>query len=155
MLSDNLRRIEDALMGVYQLALRDTPVGTGINAALGFAVTVASEITKFAGLPQSNRKRISEYVNRSLMLVTALAPVIGYDKASKIAHHASEHDLTLKQAARALGIVDEPTFDRPSQGDEAVCRSNLTQTARRRCSWRLWIWERLRELSRSPCSGHT
>ena len=61
---------------------------------------------------QPNRTKIGEYVNRSLMLVTALAPVIGYDKASKIAHHASEHDLTLKQAALALGVVDEQTFDR-------------------------------------------
>src|SRR6476659_6376728 len=61
---------------------------------------------------QPNRKKIAEYVSRSLMLVTALAPVIGYDKASKIAHHASEHDLTLKQAALQLGFVDEPTFDR-------------------------------------------
>jgi fumarate hydratase class II len=59
-----------------------------------------------------NRKKIAEYVERSLMLVTALAPVIGYDKASKIAHHALEHDLTLKQAALQLGFVDEATFDR-------------------------------------------
>jgi fumarate hydratase, class II len=61
---------------------------------------------------QPNRKKISEYVDRSLMLVTALAPVIGYDKASKIAHHAMERDLTLKQAALELGVVDEQTFDR-------------------------------------------
>ncbi len=59
-----------------------------------------------------NRKKISEYVQRSLMLVTALAPVIGYDKASAIAHFAAEHDLTLKEAARQLGHVDEATFDR-------------------------------------------
>jgi fumarate hydratase class II len=59
-----------------------------------------------------NRKKIAEYVDRSLMLVTALAPVIGYDKASRIAHHALEHDLTLKQAALQLGFVDETTFDR-------------------------------------------
>jgi len=51
-------------------------------------------------------------VDRSLMLVTALAPVIGYDKASRIAHHALEHDLTLRQAALQLGFVDEATFDR-------------------------------------------
>jgi len=61
---------------------------------------------------EPNRKKIKEYVNRSLMLVTALAPVIGYDKASKIAHHAMEHDLTLKEAALGLGFVDEATFDR-------------------------------------------
>jgi len=246
MLSDDLERIEDALGGVYKLALGGTAVGTGINAAPGFAEAAVAEIAKFTGLPffsgpnkfalqgahdalvqlsgtlrtlavslykiandirllacgpragfaellipenepgssimpgkvnptqaealtmiavqvmandvavgfggaggylemnvykplmianitqsitllsdgctnfrkfliegtQPNRKKIAEYVNRSLMLVTALAPVIGYDKASKIAHHASEHDLTLKQAALQLGFVDEPTFDR-------------------------------------------
>jgi len=246
MLSDDLERIEDALGGVYKLALGGTAVGTGINAAPGFAEAAVAEIAKFTGLPffsgpnkfalhgahdalvqlsgtlrtlavslykiandirllacgpragfaellipenepgssimpgkvnptqaealtmiavqvmandvavgfggaggylemnvykplmianitqsitllsdgctnfrkfliegtQPNRKKIAEYVSRSLMLVTALAPVIGYDKASKIAHHASEHDLTLKQAALQLGFVDEPTFDR-------------------------------------------
>jgi len=59
-----------------------------------------------------NRKRIAEYVQRSLMLVTALAPVIGYDKASQIAHYALDHDLTLREAALALGFVDTQTFDR-------------------------------------------
>ena len=59
-----------------------------------------------------NVKKINEYVERSLMLVTALAPVIGYDKASKIAHHAMEHDLTLKAAALQLGFVSEAEFDR-------------------------------------------
>jgi fumarate hydratase class II len=59
-----------------------------------------------------NVKKIKEYVERSLMLVTALAPVIGYDKASKIAHHAMEHDLTLKTAALELGFVSEADFDR-------------------------------------------
>jgi fumarate hydratase class II len=59
-----------------------------------------------------NLKRIKEYVDRSLMLVTALAPVIGYDKASKIAHHAMDHDLTLKAAALDLGFVTETEFDR-------------------------------------------
>ena len=46
------------------------------------------------------------------MLVTALAPVIGYDKASKIAHHAMDNDLTLKEAALDLGYVTEAEFDR-------------------------------------------
>jgi len=59
-----------------------------------------------------NLKKIKEYVDRSLMLVTALAPVIGYDKASKIAHHAMDHDLTLKAAALKLGFVTEEEFDR-------------------------------------------
>src|SRR6266852_2485745 len=59
-----------------------------------------------------NLKKIKEYVDRSLMLVTALAPVIGYDKASKIAHHAIDNDLTLKAAALTLGVVTEDEFDR-------------------------------------------
>jgi fumarate hydratase, class II len=59
-----------------------------------------------------NLKKIKEYVDRSLMLVTALSPVIGYDKASKIAHYAYDNDLTLKQAALKLGYVSESEFDR-------------------------------------------
>jgi len=59
-----------------------------------------------------NLKKIHEYVERSLMLVTALSPVIGYDKASKIAHYALDNDLTLKQAALKLGFVSEDEFDR-------------------------------------------
>jgi fumarate hydratase, class II len=59
-----------------------------------------------------NLKKISEYVERSLMLVTALSPVIGYDKASRIAHYAADNDLTLKAAALKLGFVTEAEFDR-------------------------------------------
>ena len=59
-----------------------------------------------------NLKKIKEYVDRSLMLVTALAPVIGYDKASKIAHYAMDNDLTLKAAALTLDLVNEEEFDR-------------------------------------------
>jgi fumarate hydratase class II len=59
-----------------------------------------------------NLKKINEYVTRSLMLVTALSPVIGYDKASKIAHFAMDNDLTLKEAALELGFVSEAEFDR-------------------------------------------
>jgi fumarate hydratase, class II len=51
---------------------------------------------------QPNLKKIKTYVDESLMLVTALSPVIGYDKASKIAHYALDNDLTLKQAALKL-----------------------------------------------------
>jgi fumarate hydratase class II len=59
-----------------------------------------------------NLKKIKEYVDRSLMLVTALSPVIGYDKSSKIAHYALDNDLTLKDAAMKLGFVTEDEFDR-------------------------------------------
>jgi fumarate hydratase, class II len=58
-----------------------------------------------------NEKRIAMFVQNSLMLVTALSPVIGYDKASKIAHKALDEETTLKQAALATGWIDEKTFD--------------------------------------------
>ena len=246
MLTDNVERIEDALKGVYRLALGGTAVGTGINAAPGFGEAAAAEIGKLTNLPfvsapnkftvqgahdalvhssgalrtlavslykiandirlmscgpragfaeltipanepgssimpgkvnptqaeamtmiavqvmandvavgfggaggylemnvykpliifnvthsvtimtdgctnfrkflvegtKPNLKKIKEYVDRSLMLVTALSPVIGYDKASKIAHYALDNDLTLKQAALKLGFVTEQEFDR-------------------------------------------
>ena len=59
-----------------------------------------------------NLEQIKTYVDRSLMLVTALAPVIGYDKASRIAHHAMDGNLTLKEAALGLGYVTDAEFDR-------------------------------------------
>jgi fumarate hydratase class II len=61
---------------------------------------------------EPNLKQISNFVERSLMLVTALSPVIGYDKASKVAHYALDHDLTLKEAALKLGAVSAAEFDR-------------------------------------------
>jgi fumarate hydratase class II len=57
-------------------------------------------------------KHINTFVERSLMLVTALSPVIGYDKASQVAHHALDHDLTLKEAALQLRAVSAAEFDR-------------------------------------------
>jgi fumarate hydratase class II len=59
-----------------------------------------------------NLKKIKEHVERSLMLVTPLAPVIGYDQATKIAHHAMDNDLTLREAALELGLVTAEEFDR-------------------------------------------
>ena len=246
MLSDNIERTEDALKGVYRLALGGTAVGTGINAAPGFAEAAAAEIAKLTVLPfisapnkftvqgahdalvqlsgtfrtlavslykigndirlmscgpragfaelvipenepgssimpgkvnptqaealtmicvqvmandvavgfggasgylemnvykplmifnimhsitimadgctnfrkfliegtRPNLTKIKEYVDRSLMLVTALAPVIGYDNASKIAHYALDNGLPLKAAALQLGFVTEAEFDR-------------------------------------------
>jgi fumarate hydratase class II len=61
---------------------------------------------------EPNLRQIGHFVERSLMLVTALSPVIGYDEASKLAHYALDHDLTLKEAALRLGAVSESEFDR-------------------------------------------
>ena len=61
---------------------------------------------------RADRGRIERYVRESLMLVTALSPAIGYDKAAEIAHRAHADDLTLREAALALGYVTAEEFDR-------------------------------------------
>jgi fumarate hydratase class II len=61
---------------------------------------------------EPNRERISQQLERSLMLVTALAPHIGYDKAAEIAKKAHKEGSTLRAAAAALGYVTEQDFDR-------------------------------------------
>ena len=61
---------------------------------------------------KANLKQIKESVNQSLMLVTALTPVIGYDKASKIAHLAHKKEITLKEATLELGYLTPEEFDR-------------------------------------------
>jgi fumarate hydratase, class II len=60
---------------------------------------------------QLNERKLTEDIDRSVMMVTALSPVIGYDQASVISHYAIDHDLTLKQAALAKGVSEE-LFDR-------------------------------------------
>jgi fumarate hydratase class II len=70
----------------------------------------------------ANRERIGELVDRSLMLVTALAPEIGYDNAAKIAKHAHQQGQTLKQAGLELGLVDEATFDRVVRPEAMIGR---------------------------------
>jgi fumarate hydratase class II len=74
---------------------------------------------------QLNEKKIAEYLGNSLMLVTALSPVIGYDSASKIAHLAHRDGSTLRDAAIASGLIAPETFDKvvvPAEmvGDSAV-----------------------------------
>jgi fumarate hydratase, class II len=71
---------------------------------------------------EPDRARIADLVGRSLMLVTALAPEIGYDNAAKIAKHAHHEGLTLKEAGLALGLIDEATFDRVVRPETMVGR---------------------------------
>ena len=60
-----------------------------------------------------NQPKLKEDIDRSVMMVTALSPVIGYDKAAAISYYAIDNDLTLKRAALAKG-VDEELYDRGS-----------------------------------------
>jgi fumarate hydratase class II len=75
------------------------------DGARSFAVHCVAGIT-------ANEARIREGLERSLMLVTALTPHIGYDRAAQIAKHAHAHGLTLRQAALSLGHVTGEEFDR-------------------------------------------
>ncbi len=71
---------------------------------------------------EANERQIKDLVDRSLMLVTALAPAIGYDNAAKIAKNAHEKGLTLKESGLALGLVDEATFDKYVRPEDMVGR---------------------------------
>ena len=79
------------------------------------AKTIADSCNSFTDFllkdVKPNRKKINRYVHESLMLVTALSPVIGYDQAAKMAHYAFEHDLSLKEANKKLQLIDEKAFD--------------------------------------------
>jgi fumarate hydratase, class II len=71
---------------------------------------------------EADEQRIADLLDRSLMLVTALAPEIGYDNAATIAKHAHKEGVTLKQAGLELGLVDEETFDRLVKPETMVGR---------------------------------
>jgi fumarate hydratase, class II len=71
---------------------------------------------------EPDEERIAELVAKSLMLVTALAPEIGYDNAAKIAKHAHKTGQTLKAAGIELGLVDEATFDRVVRPEKMLGR---------------------------------
>jgi fumarate hydratase class II len=68
----------------------------------------------------ANEGRIETLLDQSLMLVTALTPAIGYDRACAIAKHAHNHQLSLKEAALILGELSAEEFDRWVQPDQMV-----------------------------------
>jgi fumarate hydratase class II len=127
----NPTQCEALAMVAVQVMANDVAVGMGggggylemnvykplmIHAILQSARIMSDGCANFARFlvdgMEPNEKRIAQFVERSLMLVTALSPVIGYDKASHAAHHAFGHDMTLKQACLDLGYVSETDFDR-------------------------------------------
>ena len=101
------------LQGHFELNVFKPMIGANILRSIGLLAQGMRLFTEHAldGL-QPNTARIAELVDRSLMLVTALAPEIGYDNAAKIAKHAHTKGLTLREAALDLKLVDEATFDR-------------------------------------------
>jgi fumarate hydratase class II len=69
---------------------------------------------------EADEVQIAASLNRSLMLITALTPAIGYDRASAIARHAHRHGLSLREAALALGLISGEEFDRWMRPQEMV-----------------------------------
>jgi fumarate hydratase class II len=101
------------LQGHLELNVFKPLIGANVLRSIDLLSTGMESFTErtLDGL-EPNEERISELMAKSLMLVTALAPEIGYDNAAKIAKNAHEKGLTLKQSGLELGLVDEETFDR-------------------------------------------
>lgn len=99
--------------GLLEMNVYKPMIGANVVTSCRLLADGMEHFSRFAvaGM-RANEAQLAETVARSLMLVTALTPHIGYDKAGEIAHHAHHHGLTLRAAALALGHVDEATFDR-------------------------------------------
>jgi fumarate hydratase class II len=76
---------------------------------------------------EANEERIDKLMKESLMLVTALAPTIGYDNATKVAKTAHKNGTTLREEAVKLGFVDEETFDRVVRPEDMIGPKRLRQ----------------------------
>jgi fumarate hydratase class II len=111
------------LQGHLELNVFKPLIGAGVLRSIALLATGMLSFTErtLDGL-EPDRARIADLVGRSLMLVTALAPEIGYDNAAKIAKHAHQHGMTLKEAGLALGLIDEERFDRIVRPESMVGR---------------------------------
>lgn len=110
-----------AMQGQFELNTFMPLIGSNVLHSIELlAVGIDSFVRRCVEGIEPNEERIAELVERSLMLVTALAPEIGYDAAAKIAQHALANDQTLKVAGLELGLVDAETFDRLVQPRKMV-----------------------------------
>jgi len=111
------------LQGHMELNVFKPLIGANVIRSINLLSTGMESFTErmLAGA-EPNIERIEELMNRSLMLVTALAPEIGYDNAAAIAKHAHKTGQTLKAAGLELGLVDEKTFDRVVKPETMVGR---------------------------------
>ena len=101
------------LQGHFELNVFMPLIGANVLRSISLlSVAMVSFTERCIDGMQANEDHIRDLVSRSLMLVTALAPEIGYDNAATIAKHAHKKGLTLKEAGVELGLVDEETFDR-------------------------------------------
>jgi fumarate hydratase class II len=101
------------MQGHFELNVFKPLIGANVLRSIDLLATgMASFAERCVEGIEPNRARIDELVGRSLMLITALAPEIGYDNAAKVAKQAHHDGTTLREAALALGLVDAATFDR-------------------------------------------
>ena len=101
------------LQGHLELNVFKPLIGANVIRSINLlSVGMESFTQRALGGIEADEVRIAELMNMSLMLVTALAPEIGYDNAASIAKYAHKKGLTLKEAGVELGLVDEATFDR-------------------------------------------
>ena len=101
-----------ASQGNFELNVFKPVMAANLLHSVSLITDTCADFRKFLveGL-EANLDQIASMVERSLMLVTALSPHIGYDKAAKIAHKAQEEGTTLKEACVALGFLDGDKFD--------------------------------------------
>jgi len=99
--------------GNFELNTYRPIIASSIHESISLLSEVAESFTLNAldGL-KANEKKIKENLDKSLMLVTALAPKIGYEKAAEIAKKALKENIPLKQSAKALGHLSEQEFDK-------------------------------------------
>ena len=111
------------LQGHLELNVFKPLIGANVIRSINLLSTgMESFTTRMLDGTEPNLERIEQLMNESLMLVTALAPEIGYDNAAAIAKHAHKHGKTLKQAGLELGLVDEETFNRVVKPEGMVGR---------------------------------
>src|SRR4051794_32606458 len=109
------------MQGHLELNVFKPLIGANVIRSIDLLSTgIESFTTRMLDGAEPHLERISELMNRSLMLVTALAPEIGYDNAAAIAKHAHKTGKTLKEAGIELGLVDEDTFDRVVRAEDMV-----------------------------------
>lgn len=111
------------LQGHLELNVFKPLIGANVIRSIDLlSVGIDSFTTRMLDGAEPDLDRIAELMNRSLMLVTALAPEIGYDNAAAIAKHAHKTGKTLREAGLELALVDEETFDRVVKPERMVKR---------------------------------
>ena len=122
-MGNNVAVTVGGLQGHLELNVFKPVIGANVIRSINLLSTGMESFTeRMLDGTEPDEQRIADLMNRSLMLVTALAPEIGYDNAAAIAKHAHKNGQTLKEAGLELGLVDEETFDRVVRAEDMIGR---------------------------------